>query len=68
MKWTHVVNAISAKATSQLKRTGAQMSDLLHFYTTIVRPSQSSNMLAQCGIQVRQLHNRRRYESTDYLR
>jgi len=50
LKWTQHVNAISAKASSrlyflkQLKRTGAQMSDLLHFYTAIVHP--------QCGIQV----------------
>jgi len=44
LKWTQHVNAISAKAASriyflkQLKRTGAQMSDLMHFYTAIVRP------------------------------
>ena len=44
LKWTQHVNAISAKATSriyflkQLKRTGAQRSDLMHFCTAIVRP------------------------------
>jgi len=44
LKWTQHVNAISAKAASriyflkQLKRTGAQISDLMHFYTAIVRP------------------------------
>ena len=43
-KSTQHVNAISAKAASriyflkQLKRTGAQMSDLMHFYYAIVRP------------------------------
>ena len=41
LKWTQHVNAISAKAVSriyflkQLKRAGAQMSDLVHFYTAI---------------------------------
>ena len=44
LKWTQHVSAISAKAASriyllkQLKRTGAQRSDLMHFYTAIVRP------------------------------
>jgi hypothetical protein len=44
LKWAQHVDAISAKAASrlyflkQLKRTGAPLSDLLCFYTTVVRP------------------------------
>jgi hypothetical protein len=44
LKWTQHVDAISAKAASrlyflkQLRRAGAPLSDLLCFYTTVVRP------------------------------
>jgi len=44
LKWAQHVDAISAKVASrlyflkQLKRTGASLSDLLCFYTTVVRP------------------------------
>jgi hypothetical protein len=44
LKWAQHVDAISAKVASrlyflkQLKRTGAPLSDLLCFYTTVVRP------------------------------
>jgi len=44
LKWAQHVDAISAKVASrlyflkQLKRTGVSLSDLLCFYTTVVRP------------------------------
>ena len=44
LKWTQHVKAISSKVASrlyflkQLKRSGAPLSDLLCFYTTVVRP------------------------------